>query len=167
MPSITLSDLSALLMVVLTTVATIANLLLWVTTKQTLALLVEQVRHQIASTYSQTQHTILDTHREIFFGILNNPTLLKNFTKANNLDSQAWQIEKIAAFLINQVLVGYINFVNGIISTTHFEGFKRDARDLFNYKSIRDHWQNVRNVHSEDFRQFVETELLWPPVTAE
>jgi hypothetical protein len=164
---LSIGDLSALLMVLLTAVATVAYVLLWITTKQTLALLVEQVRHQVTSTYSQTQQAIVNAHREIFFGILNNPTLLENFAKANNLDSQAWQMEKFAAFLLNQVLMGYINFANGIISTTHFEGFKRDARDLFSYKSIRNHWQNVRHVHSEDFRQFVETELLWSPVGAE
>jgi hypothetical protein len=156
-----ISDLAALLMMGMTFVTTVANILLWISTRQTVQLLLEQVRHQIANAYSQAQHDIIDAHRELFLGILNNPSLLESFTKANKLDPKVWELQKISEFLINQVLVGYLNFRNGIISPKHFAGFKRDAQDVFGYQSVRAHWSQVRVVHSDDFRHFVEAELLW------
>lgn len=154
-----------LVMVAITFIATVANILLWFTTRATLKTLVEQVRHQVASSYSVAQGDVVSAHRELFFGILNNPPLLKSFTTANNLDTKAWEIEKISEFLINQVLIGYVNFKNRIISNIHFEGFKQDARSLFQYQTVCQHWVRVRDVHSEDFRHFVEAELLPPANT--
>ncbi|MBE9117274.1 hypothetical protein IQ249_15340 [Lusitaniella coriacea LEGE 07157] len=159
--SLNFDDLVALLMVLFTLITTVANILLWNTTRQTVQLLLEQVRHQIATGYSQAQSRIIDAHRELFLAILNNPSLLESFTSANDLDPKTWEIEKIAEFLINQVLIGYLNFTNGIISLNHFDGFKRDARDVFAYESVRQHWHRVRVVHSDSFRRFVEMELLW------
>lgn len=149
-----------LLMVAITFIATVANILLWFTTRATLKILVEQVRHQFANSYSVAQGDIVSAHRELFFGILNNQPLLESFTRANNLDTKAWEIEKISEFLINQVLIGYINFKNRIISDIHFEGFKRDARSLFRYQTVCQHWTRVSDLHSDDFRHFVEAELL-------
>lgn len=153
-------NLADLLMVAITFIATVANILLWFTTRQTLNILVEQVRHQIANSYSIAQTEVVSAHRELFFGVLNNPSLLSSFAEANNLNPKAWEVEKISEFLINQVLIGYVNFKNGIIGMTHFDGFKRDARVLFGYPSVRHHWQRVRDVHPDAFCQFVEAELL-------
>lgn len=159
---ITIADFTALLMVAFTFVTTVANILLWVSTRRTVTILLEQVRHQIASGYSQAQHSVVDAHRDLFFGILNSPTLLEAFTKANGLDPKAWELQKVSEFLINQVLIGYLNFRNGVISGVHLEGFKRDARNVFSYKSVRAHWEKMRQVHSDDFRNFVDSELLFP-----
>ena len=157
----TIADFTALLMVIFTFVTTVANLLLWVSTRRTVTLLLGQVRHQIASSYSEVQHYAVDAHRDIFFGLLNNPTLLESFTQANGLDAKAWELQKVSSFLVNQVMVGHLNFQNGIVSHSHFEGFKRDAQDVFRYKTGREHCENVRVAHSKEFRHFVETELLW------
>lgn len=162
--SLSLNDLSTLLMVLFTLITTVANILLWNATRKTVQLLLEQVHHQIASSRSQAQSRIIDGHRELFLGILNNPSLLESFTAANDLDPKAWEIQKITQFLINQVQVVYLNFINKIISPTHFDSFKRDARDVFAYKSVRQHWEQVRVFHAEDFRRFVETELLYAKV---
>ena len=159
--SISITELIALLMMILTVITTISNVLMWVSTHQTVKLLLEQVRHQVASGYSEAKHSSVDAHRDLFFGILNNPDLLRNFTQANKLDSEAWVLQKVSSFLINQVMVGYLNFCNGIVSPSHFEGFKRDAQDVFAYETVRSHWETVRLVHSKEFRQFVDTELLW------
>lgn len=163
---VNVGNLAELLMVALTCVATVTNIFLWLTTRQTVQILVEQVKHQVASSYSLAQYSIVDAHRQLFLGILNNPSLLASFTKANNLDPKDWELQKIAEFLINQVLIGYLNFVNGIISSAHFEGFKRDAKDVFAYQSVQNHWKHVRTVHSDDFCQFVETELLPQEIVA-
>jgi len=157
---LSINELSALLIVLFTFITTAVNILLWLTTRQTVTILMEQVQHQIANSYSQAQYQIIDAHRELFLGILNNPSLLENFAKANDLDASTWELEKIAEFLINQVLIGYLNFTNGIISQSHFEGFKRDARDVFAYQSVRQHWQRIKVVHADNFRRFVEMELL-------
>ncbi len=159
--NLSIADLTALIMVVFTFVTTVANILLWISTRRTVTILLDQVRHQIASGYSQAQHSVIDAHRDLFFGILNNPTLREAFTQANGLDLKDWELQKVSEFLVNQVLIGFLNFKNGIISGVHFDGFTRDARDVFAYPSIRSHWKKMRSVHSEDFRHFVETKLLF------
>lgn len=158
---LSITDLTALLMIGLTFVTTVANVLLWISTRKTVKLLIGQIHHQVAAGYSEAQHTIVDAHRELFFGILNNQKLLESFTNANGLDCEGWELEKISTFLVNQVLLGYLHLRNGIISSSHFEGFKRDAQDVFAYATVRSHWQKVRLSHSEEFRRFVDTELLW------
>ncbi|NEQ34202.1 MAG: hypothetical protein F6K04_24980 [Leptolyngbya sp. SIO4C5] len=158
---LSITDLTALLMMALTFITTIANILLWISTCQTVQLLLGQVRHQVASSYSEAQHTLVDAHRALFFCILNNSTLLESFARANGLDTKTWELQKVSSFLVNQVMLGYLNLQNGIISPSHFEGFKRDAQDVFAYETVRSHWQQVRLAHSEEFRRFVETELLW------
>lgn len=158
---LSIADLTALLMMMLTFITTVANILLWVSTRQTVQLLVGQVQHQIAASYSEAQHNIVNAHRELFFQIINNPQLFESFAQANGFDPKVWELQKVSSFLINQVLIGYLNFRNGIISPSHLEGFKRDAQDVFAYQSVRSHWEKVRLVHSEEFRLFVETELLW------
>lgn len=155
--NLSISDLSAI-------VSTIANLLLWVTTWRTLKLLSAQVNHQIASSDSLAQHQIVDAHRDLFLSILNNPALLESFAKANQLDPSVWGLQKMADFLINQVLVAYLNFTNGLISKTQFEGFQRDAQNVFAYASVRERWNHTRAVHSAEFRNFVKTKLLWKAV---
>ncbi|MEM9447016.1 MAG: hypothetical protein AAGA75_00600 [Cyanobacteria bacterium P01_E01_bin.6] len=155
-----IGSLSELLMVTLTLVATAANIFLWFTTRESLQILIKQVNHQIASEYSSAQFNIVDAHRQLFFGILANPALIKAFTEANDLNPKTWTLEKISEFLINQALVCYLNFTNGIISSAHFEGFKRDARSLFDHQSVRAHWEKIKPFHSMEFCRFVETELL-------
>ena len=122
-----IAELTTVLMVLFTFITTVANILLWVTTRQTVKLLLSQVNHQIASSYSNAQHYIIDAHRNLFFGILNNPSLRERFIEENQLEPETWDIQKLSEFLINQVLMVYVNFVNGIISQSHFEGFKMDA----------------------------------------
>jgi len=171
-PAITLwgfsiADLTALLMMGLTLITTVANILLWLSTRQTVQLLVGQVQHQMTSTYADAKHQIVEAHRDIFFGILNNPILLKRFASANGLDPRDWELQKVSAFLINQVMIGFLHFQTGIINRAHFEGFKRDARDVFSYATVRSHWEKVRLLHSEEFRLFIEAEIFLPdPVPA-
>jgi hypothetical protein len=142
-------------------ISTLANILLWVTTWYTLRVLSRQVNHQVAASYTAAQYQIANMHRDLFFGILNNPPLLARFAEANGLDPDVWELEKLSAFLVNQVAVGYLNFSAQIISPQHFEGFLRDAREIFAYPSVRMHWSKVRALHPASFRHFVETSLLW------
>ena len=65
---LSINELSALLMVLFTFIATAANILLWMTTRQTVTILLKQVQHQIANSYSQAQSQIIDGHRELFLG---------------------------------------------------------------------------------------------------
>ncbi|MGB3493583.1 MAG: hypothetical protein WBA57_12695 [Elainellaceae cyanobacterium] len=155
-----IGNLSEVLMALLSCIATAANIFLWFTTRETVRILIRQVNHQIASEYSSAQFNLVDAHRQLFFGILTHSSLLEAFTESNNLDPKTWTLEKISEFLINQALVCYLNFTNGIISSAHFEGFKRDARSLFDHQSVRTHWERIKPFHSNEFCRFVETELL-------
>lgn len=158
--SLTISEVSTLLIAGFTCVATISGILMWLTTRRTMQVLLKQVNHQIASSHSVAQHQAIDAHRELFLGIAHNPVLCDAFVQANHLDKEAWIHQKIAVFLINNTMVYHANLLNGTISDNHWEGFKRDARDVFSYPSVRHEWQRVRLLHSKGFRHFVEQQLM-------
>ena len=157
---LTISDLSALMVALFTCGAAISGVLLWFTTRRTVQLLLQQVNHQIASSHSVAQHQVINAHRDLFLGIANNPALCDAFIQINNLDKDTWVRQKIAAFLINNVMVYHTNLVNGTISHRYWEGFKRDSKEMFALPAIRHHWADVQAIHPREFREFVERELL-------
>ena len=162
--AINISDASAILMVTFTFLATIINILLWLTTRRTVVALAVQVKHQIASGHVLALQNMFDAHRELFLNLINHPDLLERFTMVNSLDAENWQLEKISAFMINQIFMGFLNIEEDIINESYLAGFKRDARDVFSYSSVREHWKYVRVFHPQTFREFVESELLYPEV---
>ncbi|MEM9214690.1 MAG: hypothetical protein AAGD25_10120 [Cyanobacteria bacterium P01_F01_bin.150] len=155
-----IADWTALMMMVMTLIATIFNVLLWFSTQKTVQLLLKQVKHQIVSGYSEAKYSTVDAHRDLFFGIISNPPLLERFAEANDFDPKTWEIEKLSSFLVNQVLLVYLNQKTGITSARHMDGFTRDARNVFAYPTVKAYWEKARMVHSHDFRHFIETEVL-------
>ena len=158
--SLTISEVSTLLIAGFTCVATISGILMWLTTRRTMQVLLKQVNHQVASGYSVAQQRAIDAHRELFLAIVHNPSLCDAFVQTNDLDKETWFHKQMATFLVNNVMVYHANLVNGTISDRYFEGFKRDSKEVFAFPVVRRHWEHVRAVHPNEFREFVERELL-------
>ena len=148
-----ISQLSALLMVVLTLIITVANILLWLSTRRTIAL-------QIKSNYSLNHQSIVNGHRDLFLGLLQEHDILKKFAKANGLDIDQWEIQIISSFLINHTFAHYLNFANGTLDKSYLDGFKQDAQELFALPTVQKHWNQARGAYSLAFQQFVEEELM-------
>ena len=150
---LSIDDISALLMMVFTCVITIANILLWLSTRRTIAL-------QVKSNYSLNHQTLVSGHRDLFLGLLHQPDILEKFAIANKIDVESWELKIVSAFFINQVLIHYLNLTNGTIEQSYLEGLKQDAREVFSFPTVLSHWQQSRVWYAPDFQRFVEDELL-------
>ena len=157
---LSIDDLSALLMVLFTCVITIANLLLWLTTRRTIQL-------QVTSNYSLNHQSIVNGHRDLFLGLLQQPKILQKFAVANHLNPERWEMQIISAFFVNHVFIHYLNFNNGTLDKAYLEGFKRDAQELFALPTVQTHWQGARLAYSVAFQKFVEEELIPAPLESE
>lgn len=144
-------------MVLFTFVITAANLLLWLATRKTIAL-------QVKSNYSDNHQMLVTGHRDLYIGLLHQPELFGQFAKANGLESEAWKLKIVSAFLINQVFIHYLNFMNGTIDRVYLEGLKQDAQDVFAMPTVQEYWQEARVFYAPDFEDFIENELKINPV---
>lgn len=151
--SLGLTEVSTLMMMVFTCVMTIVNLLMWLSTRRTIKL-------QVVSNYSLNHQSIVNGHRELFLGLLHQPTILEKFATANNLNPEQWELQIISSFFINHAFIHYLNFSNGTLDKAYFEGYKRDAQEFLSLPTIQAHWQAARLGYSAAFRKFVEEELL-------
>lgn len=147
------TDISALLMVLFTFVITAANVLLWLATRRNIKL-------QISSNYSQNHQALVHGHRDLFLGLLHQPSILEKFAAANAIDIEKWEQSIIASLFINQAFVHFLNFTNGTVDRSYMAGFKQDAREIFSIPTVYAHWQKSKVWYSDKFRIFVDEELF-------
>ena len=117
-----LTELVGVLMMLFTFIMMAANLLVWQSTRRTIAL-------QVRGNYSVNHQTLVSGHRELFIGLLHQPELFKRFASANDIDAEHWELSIVSAFLINQIFVHYLNFTNGTIDRSYLNGLKQDAQE--------------------------------------
>ena len=131
---------------------TVANILLWISTRRTIEL-------QVKSNYSLNHQALVNSHRELFLGLLHQPEIFRKFASANNIDSEQWQVNTVSAFFINQVFSHYLNVANGTIESSYLERLRQDVREVFAFPTVHAHWQHSRNNYAPAFQRFVD-ELL-------
>ena len=151
--SLGINELSAILMAVFTCVITIANVLVLLSTRRSIAL-------QVSSNYSVNHQSIVDNHRDLFLGLLQQHDILKKFADTNGLDIDEWEIQIISSFLINHMFVHYLNFTNDTIDASYLEGFKQDAVEFMTLASVQRQWQRAKFGYSPAFRRFIEEEVM-------
>lgn len=139
--------------VIFTCFITVANILMWLSTLRTIQL-------QTASNYSLNYQALIQGHRELMFGLMDQPETLAAFAKTNDFDQMTWTMKMIATFFINQAWLHYVNFEHGTLDQAHLESFKTDAQDMFAWPSVFERWQQAKSCYPENFRLFVEKELL-------
>lgn len=139
-------------MLLFTCVMTVANILLWISTRRTIEL-------QVKSNYSLNHQSLVNSHRELFLGLLHQPEIFRKFASANSIDSEQWQVNTVSAFFINQVFAHYLNVANGTIESSYLERLRQDVREVFAFPTVHAHWQHSRNNYAPAFQRFVD-ELL-------
>lgn len=141
---------------VLTLIITVANILMWLSMQRT-------IKVQTASNRSLNYQSIIQGHRELLLGLMKQPDTLNAFAKANSLDSEQWVLNVVSTFFINHACGYYTNFESGTLDSYHLENFKKDAQYMFTWPSVRERWQQSKAFYPENFRRFVENELLSIP----
>jgi len=157
--SLTINDISTILMLLFTCVMTVANILLWISTRRTIEL-------QVKSNYSLNHQALVNSHRELFLGLLHQPEIFRKFASANSINSEQWQVNTVSAFFINQVFAHYLNVANGTIEASYLERLRQDIREVFAFPTVYAHWQHSRTNYAPAFQKFVD-ELLPSSISME
>lgn len=153
MADLSINEFLALLTVLLTSVITIANILMWRSAHRTIQL-------QTATNYSLNYQSLIQGHRDLLFGLMNQPTVLRGFAKVNKFDAEEWELQTISTLFINHAWVYYANFEHGTLDQIYLENFRKDAQDMFSWPSIAQCWQKTRTLYPATFQRFVDEELL-------
>lgn len=157
MPSgIGIGEVSALLTVLFTCLITIANILMWLSTRRTIQL-------QVASAQSLNYQSLIQSHRELMFGLISHPETLQAFALANGFDRDEWRLQILSTFFINHAWMHFVIFDHEKFDHVHLESFKRDAQEMFTWPSIRERWHQAKISYPKNFRNFVENEILIQP----
>lgn len=157
---LSISEISALLTVGFTCLITIANVLMWLSTRRTIQL-------QVASNQSLNYQSLIQSHRELLFGLITQPETSQAFALANGLNRDEWRLQMISTFLINHTWMHFVIFDHDQFDHIHLESFKQDAKEMFTLPSIQNRWQQAKISYPENFRTFVENELLAPQAVCE
>ena len=137
----------------LTCIITVANILMWLSMQRT-------IQVQTASNRSLNYQSLIQGHRDLVFGVMRHPEILKTFLKTNNFDSDQWALQIVSTFFINHAWVCYMNFEHGTLDQSYLDSFKKDTKDMFNWPSVYERWQTCKIFYPASFCQFVENELL-------
>lgn len=157
MPS---AETSAFLAAIFTGIYTVGTFMLWYSTKKTTNLLSKQLETQIAANKSTFHHSVVDAHRELFSYIVSDSDLLKIFANDSGLSEFDLKCKYIGSMLINHTSRMFFDYYNGIYDQSGKICFEQDARQLFSMHFIKKRWLEVRDLHPDVFKKFVETSLL-------
>jgi hypothetical protein len=148
--------------VVVSATSALLTYLLWRTSIRTIELnsrtlyeLNRQVSHQIALGNTLADQNITDGHRDLFLAILQDPELLKVFSKNENTPESVTRENYLATALINHCSTIFNYLRSGILSPIHLESYAKDTKYLFDMPFISKRWEAVRIYHSTEFGDFV------------
>jgi hypothetical protein len=146
---------------------TLITFFLWRTTQKavrlnalTVEVLTKQVNHQIALSYTTSQHKIIDSHREMFLNILRDEDLLRIFASDAGVAPERVHRRFLGTFLINHCLTIFLYHANQVVDNRQTENFVKDARALFRLPLLRERWEEVKTYHPTSFQTFVDNVLL-------
>jgi hypothetical protein len=145
----------------------VITLMLWFTTKRTVELngemlknLLRQTQHQIDLSYTTSEHKIIESHRQLFLGLIDHPNLLKTFAANINKSPEVVERNILGTLLINHAASIFFYHKQDVIDTKHSDGFVKDAREMFRLPFLVRRWEAVREFHPAEFREFVDETLL-------
>lgn len=150
----------SIIIAVCTFLYTISSILLWMTAKQSTNIIQKQLEDQSISSSSLVQHSIVEAHRELYLSIINNPSLIKIYSKEAGIGEEIIKKKYLASLLINHSLSLYLNYKNEIGINENLEGFIRDARELYSYPFIIERWNEVKTFHPKNFKNFMEKYVI-------
>lgn len=148
------------LVVIATMIYTIGTFLLWLTTRKSLEFTryeLQQLRDQLQS---ETFQEIIRSHREIYSFLLSNDKLSKELIKGVGVKPNEFYSQMIGTFLINQAsLLFHLNKYK-TMDPSQWNNTKIDMKEMFQWQIVRKRWECVSHLHPEEFRKFIEDEII-------
>lgn len=150
------SEISAIVIAACTFIYTIGTLLLWNSTRKTIALLKEQVEIQNAASKSTAWHKLIDSHRDLYLEIIANDKLLKLFSKEIHLDPHEVRRKYLATLMINHALRIYLDYQNKLNIPEDLKGYVNDLHSMLQFRFVQKRWDEIKGFYPDAFKDFFD-----------
>lgn len=158
------NDIATWVIAVATVVYTLGSLALWLLAFRQLRIMQNQQRLLELDFTKQTKyldsaltHTVIDSHRDIFFEIVKNKELARIFARNSNSTIPKTKERILASVIINHAYAIWLDYTNGLKRESEFENFSKDFADVLATDFIDIRWNEVKDFHSQEFNMFVES----------
>ena len=155
-----LSDYAVLAIAIATIIYTVGTFLLWKTTKESLVLMKNEFLNTRKQTESGFVANTTSLHRDIYSIILSDNELLKLFAGNEDIDLIEVKHGLIGTLLINNVMQAFYHYKNSLINEDIWNIIASDTKELFKLKIINERGDEIRNISSQDFKDFIDTQIL-------
>ena len=143
-----------------TVIYTVGTFMLWHLTRKNIVILEKQFKKQETMLYSTAQTSALESHRNLYVTILQDPQLLRLFSAQDNISDQDARSNLLSTLLINHTRRVYMDFSYESLNPLEKESFELDARGLFAMPFVRERWARVEKYHPKRFQEFVNDRCL-------
>lgn len=160
-------EILTLAIAIVTAIYTAGTFLLWLATRKTLQLSIAQNESTQKRVKAELLSNILTWHRDVFTFLLSKKNFVEQLSKEEGLDENQFEINYLLSILINNVFQIYYHYKQGNIEQDVWEITLRDVKELFNWKIVRKRWYEIRKVHCEEFKNFIDKNVLYKEETHE
>jgi hypothetical protein len=131
----------------------------------TLIYLAIQVRQNTRAIRLDTGHAITEEFRSMFAMMAENKDLAELVHRAASDPASISGADKVRYYGLNGNFVralenAYIQWTEGALDARHWAGMKRMLTDYAQLPGFREFWPFRKHWFSEDFQQFMDTEIL-------
>jgi hypothetical protein len=159
--SMNTAEIASIVSTATTVIYTIGTFMLWWVTKRTLDLTIQRQEKEQIMMQVNYLNNLHRNFREVYSGILNDEEASKILAQEQGVNVTSLKKDYLGSFLINQASEAYRLSKNSLIPDDLWETLNKDMKDLFKWKFISDRWQQVKEYHSIDFQEFVESNLIY------
>lgn len=144
-------DIAGLIISIL---ALISNVLLWVVGFITFKQNKRQVDNQVGAMQSDAMAQITQEHQQLFIALLQD----ENFVRilANDHDIDTYRSEMIGTILINHCNMIFTYANKSLIEADDWLGLQNDILDFFSWPVVQNRWLKIRPFYSLEFQTFID-----------
>lgn len=155
-----ISEYAALITAIVTTIYTIGTFMLWWATRKSLKL--TQVKLDLEREILETNfiQNIYRNFREVYSSIILDEESLKTIAHAENSKPKQIKKDYLGSFLINQAFEIYNLSKKNFLPSDFREKALLDVKALFDWDFIKERWEEVKEIHSTEFKDYVDSEIL-------
>lgn len=139
---------------VISILALIANVLLWVVGLRSFFQNKRQNDNQVGSMQSDAMMQITQEHRSLFIELLKDDKLVEILSNGKNIGE--YRREMIGTILINHCNMIFTYASKSLIESDDWKGLQNDIAEFFTWPAVSDRWTVIRSYYSVEFQTFVD-----------
>jgi hypothetical protein len=158
--TLTTSEWISLIGAITTIIYTVVTYMLWKSTRDTLLLSLEQSNENRKRLEGQVLSDVYKNFQSIFSMFLNDKENIKLLAEERHTTSQDIRKRYLATFLINHSYDVFRSNEAKLLPKSFWDTFVIDIKGLYTWGFISARWKQVRHMYPEDFRNFLDNEIL-------